>query len=405
MQLKRFTAENISKALEMVKAELGSNAIILSTEKKRKKDPDSNSFVSYTEVVAAVDRNEGLGQNKGRGPLTVISPKDTNSHDDTATRLKDLAEEVQDMKKALARISGLLERALLQEEDKTQGSHPEGDISRHMEIDMALSTLKLDPETYRIVSSGILSSLGHRDITYSRVISWLKTYIAEHLHPGPVAEDSPGPVWWAFIGPTGVGKTTTLAKIAARLKFLKKRNGLLVSVDSYRLGAIDQLRKYAELMELPLEIAKTNKDLLRIFSMHRDKDFVLLDTTGRNPFTSAHKIELERIFDAVPGLMAQVMLCSTYKREDLMESINFYRGFPIAGWTLTKTDETRSLAASLFPVIQADLPLSYLTNGQRVPEDIEIPEGRKLCDELLISSSVDIKTSSLGISHLNATVC
>ena len=405
MQLRRFTAENISKALEMVKAELGNDAVILSTEKKRKKDSESRNFISYTEVVAAVDRQEGLIQ--GSKAVSQVLKKKQDPEEKRDRTLAELSNEVHDIKKALSRMSMLLARAL----KKREHQPPSGSLRASCppecpsEIGAALSCLRLDPETRNNLSSRILSSFSCHPITEDQVISWLKNYILAHFRPGPRAEDSSGPLWWAFIGPTGVGKTTTLAKIAARLKFLKKRTGVLVSVDSYRLGAIDQLRKYARLMELPLETARTNKDLLRIFSRHREKDFILLDTTGRNPFSSSHRTELQRIFDAIPGLMAQVMLCSPYKREDLMESINFYRIFPTAGWTLTKTDETRSLAASVFPVLQAELPVSYMTTGQKVPEDIEVPSGRKLCRELLVPSQIDTGTGRDSLTHLNATVC
>ncbi len=403
MHLRRFTAENISKALEMVKAELGSNAIILSTEKKKKRAPDASGFVSYTEVVAAVDREEGLAAGGGK-PLQ--EPGDEPQVEkQPSTSLEELSKEVKAMKGTLSAMSKLLEDVVARmDKGLCQNRHVDQQGSTS-EIGPVLSSLGLDHETASAILQRAHSSFSHQPVTANQIVAWLKNYMLDLFKPGIIAEDSLEPVWWAFIGPTGVGKTTTLAKIAARLKFLKRRQGLLVSVDSYRLGAIDQLQKYATLMDIPLETAKTNKDLLRIFSCHKDKDFILVDTTGRNPFSSSHRIELERIFDAIPGLMAQVMLCSTYKREDLMESINFYKTFPIAGWTFTKTDETRSLAASVLPVLQAGVSLSYLTNGQRVPEDIEIAAGPRLCEELFVPSSDNLETGLHGMSHLNATVC
>jgi flagellar biosynthesis protein FlhF len=405
MHLRRFTAENISKALEMVKAELGSEAIILSTEKKRKKDPESRCFVSYTEVVAAVDREAAASKSPGPQAETRKPPKRVQTAK-TYEHVENLASEVSEIKKELANMARLLERLMERDERKDALSatrtpvEKKGSVVKGMLLD-----LKLDAETAESLSHTILSSFSHHQITRDHLISWMKNYMTKRFRQAPAAENCHGPVWWAFIGPTGVGKTTTLAKIAARLKFLKKRRGVLISVDSYRLGAIQQLRRYAGLMDLPLETAQTTKDLLRIFSCHRDKDFILLDTTGRNPFSSSHKTELQRLFDAVPGLMAQVMLCSTYKREDLMESINFYNTFPVAGWTLTKTDETRSLSATLFSVLQAGIPLSYMTNGQRVPEDIQIPRIQDLCTTLFDQSGFKMKASGEISGHLNATVC
>ncbi len=405
MHLRRFTAENISKALEMVKAELGSEAVILSTEKKRKKDPESRGFVSYTEVVAAVDREEETSSSR-------ISPAKSDAEaakvqpPPQPLSLEKLSEEVSEIKKALSNMTMLLEKVLEQGGSTRDlpGPEPAG-MKKGPAVQEMLSGLGIDPATASSLSKTILSSFSHHQITRDQIISWLSNYLMKHFRPGPAAENSRTPVWWAFIGPTGVGKTTTLAKIAARLKFLKKKTGLLVSVDSYRLGAEHQLRKYAQLMDLPLETARTTKELLRIFSIHRDKDFILVDTTGRNPFSSAHETELRRLFDAVPGLMAQVMLCSTYKREDLMESIDFYKTFPAGGWTLTKTDETRFPASAFFAVVQAGLSLSYMTNGQRVPEDIQVPRAEKLCSTLFAEPESVPSAGRQTPGHLNANVC
>ncbi len=401
MHLRRFTAENISKALEMVKAELGSDAIILSTEKKRKKDPKSSGFVSYTEVVAAADRMEA-GNKKGprTAPLRKPAPRR-----EPPVSVEELSRQVTDMKKSLAHMTRLLETLITRGKKSAPVDQAASTgIDRVSLVENTLLHLRLDHETGRLLTGRILSSFSHNEITRDQLISWLRNHLISSFRNGPVAGDTRGPLWWAFIGPTGVGKTTTLAKIAAHMKFLRKQKGLLVSVDSYRLGAVEQLDRYARLMGLPLETARTTKDLLRIFSCHKDKDFILLDTTGRNPSSSSHRTELQRLFDAVPGLMAQVMLCSTYKREDLMESINFYRTFPIAGWSLTKTDETKSLASTLFTVLEAKIPISYLTNGQRVPEDIKVPDVHRLCTDLFGTPGGTGDGARDISGHMNATL-
>jgi len=391
MHLRRFEAGDISTAIEKVKAELGSDAIILSTDRKQKKDPLTNRVTSYVEVVAAIDRDNG-----GRVDGSPRTREEAERGDAVHDPYPELAKQMEDIRKALSNVTDFVSQALTRDlYHRGAGTFAISNSCLEIVYDV-LSRLSLDRRTEQHLCSRIFASLDREIVTRDQVISWLRDHVAASFTPGPRAEELGQPCWWAFIGPTGVGKTTTLAKIAARLKFLHKRQGVLVSVDGYRLGAAEQLRGYAALMDLPLETAKTNKELVRIFSRHRDKDFILVDTTGRNPFSSSHHTELQRIFDAVPGLMAQVMLCATYKREDTMESIGFYRQFPVAGWTITKTDETRSLGTFLLPVLETGIPISYVTDGQRVPEDIRAADGESLFQEVM---KANLQVNTISMEH------
>ncbi len=373
MQLRRFSAKNVSEALLKVKAALGPDAIILSTKNRSKTDERSGQTVNYVEVVAAVDKG-----------LEGGSPK----REERAPRIFKSRARGQDVEGKLLREIGGLKNEIRQMHEALKAIHRQeraGRIRAHDSLDWALrlsesiaSCLGLDRRGQETVER-LLSSCDRDALTnWGKVIRLLGDFISSNIKPGSVAERGKGRCWWAFVGPTGVGKTTTLAKIAARLKFLCKRRGVFICVDGYRMGAMEQLERYANLMSIPIEMARTNRDLIRLLGEYKEMDFIFVDTTGRNPFSSSHKTELERLFDSVPGLMAQVMLSATSKREDLMGAISFYRQFPLAGWTLTKIDETRSLASSVFPLIEADLPVSYVTNGQRVPEDIRSARGAEL---------------------------
>ena len=375
MQLRRFSAKNASEALLKVKESLGPDAIILSTKNRSRIDEKTGRTINYVEVVAAVDRGakESSSVGKGRAPRIFQSrPKAQDAEAKLLKEIDELKTEIKQMHKALRELNER-ESAL-----NAPGSDSPDDILRLS--DSIASCLGLDKRGQNIVHRLLSSCQKDELCSLSRVVLRLRSFISSNIKPGPVAEDAKERCWWAFVGPTGVGKTTTLAKIAARLKFLCKRQGVFICVDGYRMGAREQLEKYANLMSIPLEIARTNKDLVRLFGEYKELDFIFVDTTGRNPFSSSHKTELERLFDSVPGLMAQVMLSATSKREDLMGAISFYRQFPLAGWTLTKTDETRSLASSVFPLIEADLPVSYVTNGQRVPEDIMHVHGSEIAE-------------------------
>ncbi len=367
MQLRRFSAKNVSEVLKKVKAELGDEAIILSTKNRSVKDRVSGRTIDFVEVVAAADKQhddksidlKGIGRDIGRGNPISNLPNEA------------LVKEIEELKSEIRKLASFVKAIpanALRNEDITKKVRP--GISRGLQEGIS-SCLGLDKRSEEMVAKILSGMNSNKGLDWREVINRLSKFIRHGIRKGDTAEDLKGRCWWAFVGPTGVGKTTTLAKIAARLKFLCKRDGVLICVDGYRLGAKEQLARYANLMDIPMEIARTNKDLLKLFAHYKEKDFIFVDTTGRNPFSSVHKMELQRLFDSVPGLMAQVMLSATSKREDLMGAISFYKQFPLAGWSLSKIDETRSLASSVFSVIEAELPLSYVTNGQRVPEDIK----------------------------------
>ncbi len=377
MQLRRFCAKTIQEALEKVKGELGDDAIILSTKNKSKRDRKTGKKANFVEIVAAVDKeiDEAFGrlQKEPEEIANVFQPRDV-------IQPERLVGEIEELKSQVAQLAKMVEGLFKGRGSSSDTGKTEEAFFHETGLhETVASCLGLDRKSETIIH-GLLSRSLKEGSSWPRVISILRSFISNGLRQGPVAEESQSRCWWAFVGPTGVGKTTTLAKIAARLKFLCKKRGAFICVDGYRMGAIDQIKKYASLMDIPVDIAKTNKDLVRLFGVHQDKDFIFVDTTGRNPFTSSHKTELERLFDSVPGLMAQVMLSATCKREDLMGAISFYRQFPVAGWTLTKIDETRSLAASVFPLIEAEVPVSYVTNGQRVPEDIGYARGKEMAE-------------------------
>ncbi len=386
MQFRRFIAKDVSSALAMVKKDLGHEAIILSNKKKRIKDKITHKLVTVVEIIAAVDRD--VIEPRAKNRVKVEEKREAYKYKDEESErelLKKVISELNTLKEHIKFLESRLENPYDIPQKPSDTFYKE---KEPLGFSKVFSSLGLKREIVNSLFKGNFSDIQFKKYTEQEAIDLIRRFITSSLKKGPRAEEQKGRCWWAVVGPTGVGKTTTLAKIAARLKYLYGKDGVLVSVDCYKLGAIDQLRRFSSLVDLPLETAKTNKELLRIFSLYKEKDFILVDTTGRNPYSSSHQTELRRLFDSVPGLMAQVMLSATSKREDLMEIIGFYRQFPVSGWTLTKVDETRSLASSLFPIIEAGLPLSYVTNGQRVPEDIKMVSGEDMAD--MIFKKMDV---------------
>ena len=176
----------------------------------------------------------------------------------------------------------------------------------------------------------------------------------------------------AFVGPTGVGKTTTIAKIAAEYALRRGKKVALVSLDTYRLGAIDQLRIYGEIMEVSFEVAGGKEDLRRIVASHSDKDLILIDTTGRSHQDKDYSGQLKKIFDAVGGVEIHLVLSVTAQEKLFTATYHQFSPIGVDRVLFTKLDEGLSFGSLFNFSVRNRLPISYFTSGQRVPEDLEV---------------------------------
>lgn len=392
MHIKKFKAVSISEALEKVKSELGDEAVIMHTAHKKIKDPITGRKIRVAEVVAAVDpdvsKESVKYETEPRYSPIIKRRKQTESEErvcyappqitekkimsssaaDTALPETDTGlkpEDISSLKEMLGQAIHALKEA------ETTSVTPSYSSSSFMVVNEVFQHLGIPAIMHQPLAIRLFKNEDNTLLTFRKALSWVRSYAARSVKTVSARNGSSKPCWQAFIGPTGVGKTTTLAKIAAIRKYVRKEKGVLVSVDTYRLGGVAQLERYAELIGVPIEKADDHKDLLRIFSKNRDKDFIFVDTTGRSPSSLEHKTEVGRLFDALPGLKANAFLCANYKAEDMKDLINVYRKLPVNGWIITKVDETRHYGDLFLPLIGYQIPVSYITNGQRVPEDIK----------------------------------
>lgn len=208
----------------------------------------------------------------------------------------------------------------------------------------------------------------------SQVKKWRDELInqieVEHL-----LNNSPGtPDIIAMVGPTGVGKTTTAAKLAAWYHLHKGKKVTLISMDCYRIGATDQLRTYARIMHLPCEVAVRKEDLTDAVGRHRDADLIIIDTAGKSPYDTKHINELAAWFAPVIHIKPLLCLSATTKKEDLSHIVHSYQDLAPHCVILTKLDETRAYASLCQEVASSNMPVGYLTMGQRVPEDFMVAD-------------------------------
>jgi flagellar biosynthesis protein FlhF len=187
----------------------------------------------------------------------------------------------------------------------------------------------------------------------------------------------------ALVGPTGVGKTTTIAKLAANYRLREKRRVGLITVDTYRIAAVEQLRTYADIIDLPMEIVTTPREMHQAVARMADLDLILMDTAGRSPRDEVKIQELKSLLAEAAPSEVHLVLSSVASANSLAKAAEQFAAVGTTALVLTKLDEATSLG-NLLPLLRSSrLPLSYLTHGQNVPDDIAPAEARRLARVVL----------------------
>ncbi|MCA9176044.1 MAG: flagellar biosynthesis protein FlhF [Planctomycetales bacterium] len=203
--------------------------------------------------------------------------------------------------------------------------------------------------------------------------------IEEEIQIGGAIKITPGKCRVvALLGPTGVGKTTTIAKLAANFHLRERVRVGLITVDTYRIAAVEQLRTYADIIDLPMEVVATPREMRQAVDHYSDLDLVLLDTAGRSPRDEVRIQELKSMLAEARVDEAHLVLSSVASAASLQRTAERFVEAGATSLLLTKLDEATGFGA-LLPLLRGcNLPLSYLTNGQNVPDDIEAAEKSKV---------------------------
>ena len=218
------------------------------------------------------------------------------------------------------------------------------------------------------------------DLLRSRLVRM----IADDLHiAGPIDATAGQRRLVALVGPTGVGKTTTIAKLAANFRLGQQLRVGLITVDTYRIAAVEQLRTYADIIDLPMHVVSTPREMGQAVDRTKNLDLVLIDTAGRSPRDDVKIRELRAFITEAAADEVHLVLSATASSRVLRQTVERFAAVEPNRLILTKTDESPGLGATL-PVLQrGELPLSYLTHGQNVPEDIAPAHARGVAEMIV----------------------
>lgn len=381
MRIKRFEASDTQSAMAMVKEALGEEAVILSTRSLPGKS-GSGRGEKRIEVVAAMEYDpdpeinlpiqECSGQ-EGHGPKVAGYGYQTVRQAAPGTEpcrsASKQAPAPPDFDRKLS--VELCSRAMPTDKGaKTGKINFEANDLRLRFANFLRRQYCAKEELDSRAHSRAPTALPQKNRPDPKQVAQWRNKVIDQLQITPLRIGiSKAPTVVALVGPTGVGKTTTAAKIAAWYSLHEGLKVTFLSMDCYRIGATDQLRTYARIMQLPCEIALRKKDLQQALLRHQDKDLIIIDTAGKSPYDPNHIRELGEWFSLKNGIEPYLILSATSKKEDLQQILATYEPLKIKGLILSKLDETRAYAALCQMLAGADLPISCLCTGQRVPED------------------------------------
>ncbi len=236
------------------------------------------------------------------------------------------------------------------------------------------------------VSEDIIGEMADTSIDYkSGAAKWtLSSYFSEHIKFAEgIKLSRRGSKIVALVGTTGVGKTTTLAKIAAKFVLEQGIGAALITADTYRISAVEQLKTYSDILGLPIEIVYTPQELALAIDRHKDKELILIDTAGRSQYSESQMYELQEFLKTNPRIEKHLVISASVKLNDAKEIIKKFSAVEPEKVIITKIDETSNFGTVINLLRYENLPLSYLTTGQSVPDDIEVGSPDSLAALLL----------------------
>lgn len=421
MQIKKYEAVDMPSAVKMIKSDLGSDAVILSTRTIRKGDRVFGLFGrAMLEVTAAVDwaaatsddTPPGAGRPPGQGNFRGPAM------DELPSWFYPLKEDINEIRDSMARLQswegqGPGERRLLQElsdiKTAVEASLKQTEEGAASETPALLTQLKqrlvlndVAEETVDSLLARIGNGLPESLLVSSKKLEAMVRAILTHIFrvQGGLGQWDEGPKKVALIGSTGAGKTTTIAKLAAAYALTHKKKVALVTIDTYRIAAIEQLRIYAGIIGIPVDVVVQQADLDRTFEKHQDKDLILIDTAGRSHRNLAQMRELATILGPDRDVEKHLVLSATTKWADMLSMLETYRPVGYSYLLFSKIDEGNSHGTILDAVLQSGKAVSYLTDGQRVPEDLREAAVKDLVDLVLLQGFLADEADRRGSEEL-----
>ncbi|MCM3214729.1 flagellar biosynthesis protein FlhF [Niallia taxi] len=387
MKIKKYIAASMPDAMKQVRAELGNNAVILQS-----KIIYTGGFLGMfkkrnIEVLAAIDPDLNTSRPPQEKPMPApipapkLLPKVERNLD--LEVMKELQKSPvpasEEIMKQLARMNQHIQK--MSESGKLQMELP---IQLQTVID-SLVHQDLDVDIQSRLTAKLLERwyLAGANSPVEEVYVWAEDFLYEEMKQYNFGELPLKKKFINVIGPTGVGKTTTLAKMAAEFMMKHKKKIGFITTDTYRIAAIDQLKTYATILNVPIEVCYNLEDFDKATKSLADCDIILVDTAGRNFRNQQYVQDLKEVVDYNSDMETLLVLSLTAKQTDMEEIYQQFSSIHIDQFIFTKLDETSTYGAMVNLVVKYQKGVAYVTTGQNVPDDIMPADPRKIAKRMI----------------------
>lgn len=398
MIIKKFQANTETEAIMLAKEELGKDAIVMNIKTISPRGIYKMFRKSVVEITAAVDENITYKAERPKTlpqqtPVKVQNPN-ILYEDEQSKFMNNQEENISEpsaIEVKLNNLQSLLEKQMSEKEkdgkDMKEVKPPE--TNKNLACIQLIYNQLISNEVDEKFANQIISEVEgtlKKDASMDNILSSIYQKIVLKLgQPSLIDMNGKTPKFVFFIGPTGVGKTTTIAKIASKFKMSEKAKVAFLTADTYRIAAVEQLRTYANILSIPLKVVYTQEELKQAKDDFSDYDLVFVDTAGRSHRNKEQRDDVEELINTIPPeeRIIYLVLSATTKYKDLIKITEAYSEIIDYSLIFTKLDETSSIG-NLFNIrMLTESPLSYTTFGQNVPDDIAKIDAQSIAKQLL----------------------
>lgn len=389
MIIKRYIVSSMNEAMTRIRYELGKDAVIISQRKIRKpgiKGFFSKKIIEVTAAVENVKKSEDPVVDSIEAIKKVVGREGLNKDNKNTAYVKKAVEEKaeaihkEELKEPDPKNTELMKemqemKTLISEMmNKTPEKTP-----RKTKLQLKLEANELNDKVIKKILTKVKTIEGNlEDAEKARQTIEKMIPISKAKTEGNIV----------LVGPTGVGKTTTIAKLAGRLSLVEKKKVGLITIDTYRIGAVEQLKTYADIMNIPFRVVFTLKEMEASIEAMKNCDVILIDTTGRSSKNTMQISELRAFVERVNTDNIHLVLSCTTKNSDINSIIEGYKILGYNNIIITKLDETSTYGSILNILDAAKKPLSFITTGQNVPDDIRSISASEVSSLILGEDSI-----------------
>lgn len=397
MIIKKFQGKTENEAVENAKKELGNNVVIMNVRSVKKKGLFSFLRPQLTEVTVALEEEpeqryvpaknvEGKPVQEEKSeekqqPLVEAIAQGVSISDNNAIEEK------------LDSLHSLLEQQLQKPDEEKEADKEDGEEKKESELDRFMKLLyntMLDNEVNEKYANQMIDEMekvNSPNTPFDHVLANVyQKMVLKFGKPSEITPAQKGPKVIFFVGPTGVGKTTTIAKIASKFCVENGKKVALLTADTYRIAAAEQLRTYANILEIPFRIIYSEEEVEQALTEFKEFDFIMVDTAGHSHQNETQREAMRGFIHSVDGVAEKevyLVLSATTKYKDLISIVDAYGILTEYKLIFTKLDETTTLGNLLNIKLYTGADLSYVTCGQNVPDDIERFNPQKTVKQLL----------------------